>query len=199
MRTLLNYELLNLPMPRGRIIDLGSTKKQSSYYSFLKIPPDAKIVSCDLSGADINADLESAIPVEEGLFDTVLCFNLLEHIYNHGGLLREARRVLKSEGSMVGFTPFLLGVHEGPHDYFRYSEAALKKILLEAGFKEISVRYIGRGPVLASYSQIQIIFPRLLKLAAIFMVMAADYILEKTKPNLIHGHYPLGYLFICKK
>ncbi|MFY9458081.1 MAG: methyltransferase domain-containing protein [Candidatus Spechtbacterales bacterium] len=199
LRTLLNYELLNLPVPGGRVIDLGSTKKRSSYYGFLRIRTDKDIVSCDLSDADIKTDLENNIPAEEGSFDTVLCFNLLEHIYNSNRLINEARRVLALGGSMVGFTPFLLRVHGSPHDYFRYSEPALQKMFSRAGFSAVWVKYIGRGPTLASYSQIELLFPRIVKVPAVFIAMAVDYILEKIKPQAIKGHYPLGYLFVCKK
>lgn len=199
LRTLLNYELLHLSLPRGRIIDLGSTKKRSSYYSFLKIPADAEIVSCDLSGADINTDLENNIPANDCSFDTVLCFNLLEHLYNHVRLIHEARRVLARGGIIVGATPFLLGVHGSPHDYFRYSQAALEKMFSQAGFREIFVKYIGRGPALASYSQVEALFPRIIKVPAVFIAIAADYILEKIKSNVMREHYPLGYLFVCKK
>lgn len=199
LRTLLNYELLHLPVPRGRIIDLGSTKKRSSYYSFLRLHTNRDIVCCDLSDADINTDLERSIPAEEGSFDTVLCFNLLEHIYNYTRLINEARRVLALGGTMVGFVPFLLRVHGSPHDYFRYSETALQKMFSQAGFTEIFVKYIGRGPALASYSQIEALLPRIVKVSLVFIAMAVDYILEKIKPSVIRGHYPLGFLFVCKK
>jgi SAM-dependent methyltransferase len=188
-----------MSVPSGRILDLGSTKKRSSYYSFLRIQDDRDVVSCDLRDADINIDLEGRIPIEEGSFDTVLCFNILEHIFHHGNMLMETARVLKPSGTMIGFTPFLLRVHGSPHDYFRYSATALVKMLSQAGLKEIQVKYIGRGPLLASYSQTEALLPRIAKLPIVFLAMSLDYVLEKIKPEVMQGHYPLGYLFVCKK
>ena len=192
LRTLLNYELLNLPTLNGRIIDLGSTKKRSSYYDFLKIQASQEVTSCDLSGADINVDLEGHIPAKEKSFATVLCFNLLEHIYNYGNLISEARRILVDGGVMIGFVPFLLRVHGSPYDHFQ-------KMFSDARFREVRVMYIGRGPLIAAYSQAEILFPRIVKIPTVCIAIVGDYVLVKIRPRVFKGNYPLGYLFVCKK
>lgn len=199
LRNLLYYQLLRQPTPGGRIIDIGSTKKRSAYYKFLRIQNDQEVVSCDLSDSDINVDLEGNIPIEEYSFDALLCFNLLEHIYNYGNLIRESRRILRVGGTMIGFTPFLLKIHGSPHDHFRYSKTSLQKIFQDAGFNKVWVRYIGRGPVLASYSQVELLFPRIVRVPLIFLAIFMDYVLERIKPEAIKERYPLGYLFVCKK
>ena len=149
--------------------------------------------------SDLKIDLEKPLPIKENEFDYVLCFSLLEHIFNYKLLIGESRRVLKENGKLIGFVPFLKDIHPDPNDYFRYTYSTLRKLFKETGFKEIKVEAIGCGPFSASYSLIAFIFPRFIKFIIVAIVIMMDNLLITIKKKLNKNQYPLGYYFECQK
>jgi SAM-dependent methyltransferase len=45
------------------------------------------------------------LPFGDEVFDGIACFELLEHLGDHDGLMREIRRVLRPEGRLLLTTP----------------------------------------------------------------------------------------------
>ena len=75
----------------------------------------------------INAlALGHALPFKDGAFDIVLCTEVLEHVPDPAAVLHEIRRVLSRNGHLILTTPFLVPLHEGPYDYYRYTMYGLK-------------------------------------------------------------------------
>ncbi len=93
-------------------------------------------------GIDIQADA-GRLPVRSHTFDWVLCSELLEHVENPLGVLREAFRVLKVSGSLVITVPFLFRLHTDPIDVARYTSWFWHRQLEEIGFTEIRVEKQG--------------------------------------------------------
>lgn len=58
-----------------------------------------------ISEADICADVQGALPIESGKFDTVIARHVLEHIVDTVSALREWRRVLKHGGRLIIAVP----------------------------------------------------------------------------------------------
>jgi len=48
-----------------------------------------------------NNFLQTQIPYENGFFDLILCFDVIEHLKNSRDLLSEIRRLLKKDGALV--------------------------------------------------------------------------------------------------
>jgi SAM-dependent methyltransferase len=71
-------------------------------------------------------------------FDAVLCFEVLEHVLSPTAAIAEFRRVLRPGGLVVGSTPFLLGIHDAPHDYQRFTQHGLERLL--SAFEVIDLR-----------------------------------------------------------
>jgi len=124
-----------------------------TYKKYLNVDPKDKITVLDIiSDADIVADLEDPLPIENERYKTILLFNALEHIYNYDQLLNKGYRILKPEGRLYIWIPFLINVHYQPGDYFRYTDKALERILRDAGFRINRLEaYGGLGLVLATY------------------------------------------------
>jgi SAM-dependent methyltransferase len=91
---------------------------------------------------DALADLERT-PFAAGSFDGVVCTETLEHVARPAVVLRELRRVIRGGGTLVLTVPFLQGVHQAPHDYFRYTPFGLRHLLAEAGFEVVELSAAG--------------------------------------------------------
>ena len=191
-RMLFNWELKKFEIG-GRVLDLGAGTKKSSYLNFLKVGKQASIVSIDISQErkpDIVGNLEEALPVKDNEFDNVLCFNLLEHLFNYQGLIDESFRVLKQGGQAIGYVPYLVKFHPDPNDYFRYSKQSLVKILSHPGFKNIQTIFIGAGPLTAAWSQVEYFLPKYIRWLVTIAVLALDKAVLKYKPIFKESFVP---------
>ncbi|RPH31514.1 class I SAM-dependent methyltransferase [bacterium] len=92
---------------------------------------------------DYTCDLNSSLPLPDGEFDTVLLTDVLEHIHDPACLWKEMARVLKQGGKLILGVPFLYPIHEAPHDYFRYTEHALRLFCARSGLTLISLEAFG--------------------------------------------------------
>ena len=180
-----NYFLKDLEI-YGKVIDIGSGN-HSSYLSFIK-QKKTEIYYADKFHVKqknfIKIDLEKDIEIKSQTFDTVLLFNVLEHVNNYKNLLREMERILKKEGKLEIFVPFMHRYHEDPDDHFRPTHTYLTKMLKDNNF-EVSTNVIGVGPftviseILLKYFRFKILkFPILtifLILDKITKIFSKDY------------------------
>jgi hypothetical protein len=124
--------------------------------------------------------------------------NVLEHIYHHAFFIGEAYRILKLGKSVIGFVPFLINYHADPHDYFRYTDEALRALFTEAGFREVTVIPIGFGPFAVNFNTLASFMPRAFNALVWPFYYALDAILLALKPGMAK-RFPLGYVFILVK
>jgi len=59
-------------------------------------------------------------------FDTVFLLEVLEHVRNPFQAVSELEMVVKTGGQVVMSSPFILGIHDAPNDFFRFTEHGLK-------------------------------------------------------------------------
>jgi SAM-dependent methyltransferase len=76
----------------------------------------------------------NVFPLEDASFDSVLCNQVLEHVFNSDQFLSEIYRVLKPNGILLLTVPFVWDEHEQPNDYARYSTFGLRYLLEKNGF-----------------------------------------------------------------
>ena len=98
---------------------IGADKKQTGY-------------TIGLSAADVF--FEDQLPFEDNSFDTILCFEVLEHVFTPHETLDDLYRVLKPGGKLMLTIPFFCNEHEVPYDYGRYTYYGLKYLLNKHGF-----------------------------------------------------------------
>jgi SAM-dependent methyltransferase len=120
----------------GAVLDLGAGRKP---FAPLYEPHFDRSVALDIDDSrggigegDVVASAD-AIPFADEEFRAVICTEVLEHCRDPLGVLREIRRVLEPGGSAIVTTPFMLGLHEAPHDYYRYTPWALRDLADQAG------------------------------------------------------------------
>jgi SAM-dependent methyltransferase len=97
-------------------------------------------------------------PFEDGSFDNLFHTEVLEHVYHAAKFLAECRRVLKPSGMMFFTVPFQARYHYIPHDFFRYTPAALERMLTEAGFHDIEIRPRGSDITVAANKCISVFY-----------------------------------------
>lgn len=123
----------------GRLLDVGCGSRPYSKLFFVKEYTGLEIDSSETRArgiADFYYD-GTTFPFKDGHFDSVLCNQVFEHVFNPDLFMDEVSRVLKPGGKLLLSAPFLWDEHEQPNDYARYSSFALKFILERHGFKLI--------------------------------------------------------------
>jgi SAM-dependent methyltransferase len=143
-----NFFLKNIII-NAKTLDIGS-KGYYSAYEFMKKDNNCDVVFLDNYSADSNKNLikmnlEEKLLIENKIYDTVILFNVIEHIENYKQLIAETNRILKNNGKLELFVPFLFRYHEDPKDYVRLTHYYLKKILEKNNFKT-DLTLIGPGP-----------------------------------------------------
>ncbi|MBP6946044.1 MAG: methyltransferase domain-containing protein [Candidatus Pacebacteria bacterium] len=196
------YKALSKLSIDGAILDVGGSKK-SGYHELIQGSHTITTGNINESyGTDVIFNAEDAWPFENASFDGVLFINLLEHLYKYENAVREASRVLKSGGVVVGVVPFMFNVHGSPNDYFRYTRSTLERLFTENGFTHIEVRELGTGAFSVIYHCL-LGFVRWNWLATplIALCRSLDGFIKFLKPDnlLSQKQMPLGYYFEARK
>jgi len=82
-------------------------------------------------------------PYSDASFDSALCNQVLEHVFNPDEFLLEINRVLKPGGKLLLTVPFVWDEHEQPNDYARYSTFGLDFLLKKSGFRILKHKKLG--------------------------------------------------------
>ena len=124
----------------GRVVDVGG-----GLFSHRRLFDDrAHYVNIDLMaspGVDVICNFMESIPFQDGVLDAAICTSVLEHVTNPKALVVEIHRILKPEGVLIGYTPFLFPVHPTPLDCWRFAPDGLKTVY--EAFEVLEVRPVG--------------------------------------------------------
>ncbi|MFZ1799253.1 MAG: class I SAM-dependent methyltransferase [Chitinophagaceae bacterium] len=134
------------PALSGRLLDFGCGSKP--YESLFHVD---EYIGLDYYNEGHPHENESidvfydghTFPFEDGHFDSILCSEVVEHIFNLPDILSELARVLKKDGLLLITCPFVWNEHEVPFDYARYTQFALKSLLEKAGFEIVNFEKSG--------------------------------------------------------
>lgn len=133
------------PALGGRLLDVGCGSKP--YRSLFAV--DAYIgldIDSAMSRQRGVADLFYAghvFPFADETFDSVLCNQVLEHVFNPDEFLGEIVRILKPGGKLLLTVPFVWDEHEQPYDYARYSSFGLRALLEKQKFRVLVQKKLG--------------------------------------------------------
>lgn len=133
------------PELSGRLLDIGCGSmpyKQLfpvNQYIGLEIDsPSAR----DKGIADFFYDGQK-FPFESETFNSVLCNQVLEHVFNPEEFLSEIARILKPGGRLLLTVPFVWDEHEQPFDYARYSSFGIIYLIRNSGLIVIEHQKLG--------------------------------------------------------
>lgn len=99
--------LLDVPAGEGalalRLRDLGYDVKCCDLY-----PELFKLFDIEIR----SGNLDSRLPYDDGMFDTIVCVEGLEHIDNPSNAISEFSRLLRSEGELIVSVPNIMNIEE---------------------------------------------------------------------------------------
>ncbi len=91
------------------------------------------------SQADVTA-IGEALPFRTGVFDTVVCTEVLEHVAEPAAFLQEVYRIVAPGGALLLTAPQTWGLHEEPYDFYRYTKYGLAYLFTKVGFTLETIR-----------------------------------------------------------
>src|SRR5437764_602685 len=127
------------PNVRGKVLDVGCGSKpyRELFTVDSYIGLDTARSGHDHSHSQVDVEYDGEVfPFADAEFDSVVCFQVLEHVFHPEQFLGEIRRVLRPGGKLLLTVPFVWDEHEQPYDFARYSSFGLRH-LLEAGSFEL--------------------------------------------------------------
>lgn len=121
---------------KSRVLDLGGVRKKSMPGRFDVASFSLDVVYLNIlqsANPDVLAAAE-ALPFKGGIFDVVICSEVLEHTRDPRVVLAEVSRVLRPGGRLLIAVPFLYQIHASPHDFGRYTDFFWRSALENSGF-----------------------------------------------------------------
>ncbi|MFN4310059.1 MAG: class I SAM-dependent methyltransferase [Ferrovibrio sp.] len=199
LRALEDEKIANLSL-EGKTLDIGG----GAYFSYVnQIKSDGILHSVNISfeaRPTLVADLNSRLPIADGAYDNVVCFNTLEHIYEEHLIFRELLRILKPDGGRFIITvPFLYRRHGKYGDYHRHTAEYWERLLCSLGLQ--SENFTIQPFVLTPLSSALASLPwfsggirgRILKLAVLFLGIFSMKRLRMVNPGHLACDFALGF------
>lgn len=137
----------NLKHFKGKLLDVGCGKMPYKQYildnSKVKTYEGIDIDYAKIYDRKVKPDYYwdgNKMPFETATYDTIIATEVLEHAPQPEVILNEIFRILRSDGIFFFTTPFLWNLHEVPHDEYRFTPFALKRLLEAAGFQDVELK-----------------------------------------------------------
>jgi len=130
-------------LPAGtRVLDAGAGEcryaHEFTHCRYVAVDLAVGDADWDYSRLDTVADL-ARLPFPDSFFGAATNIVVLEHVREPRAVLAELNRVLVPGGHLLLAAPQEWGVHQAPHDYFRYTRPGLQWLLGEAGFTGVAI------------------------------------------------------------
>jgi SAM-dependent methyltransferase len=150
---------------------------------------------------DVVADLNQPFPLSDNTFDSILCTDVLEHIADPFAFMQETARVLKPGGNLMLMVPFFYWLHETPHDYYRYTEFALRKMCADNHLEVVELKAYG--------GYLEVLFDLINKGLgkskvfskgfAVFAKLITNSRMGRKLRQKTSARFPLGYVLVAQK
>jgi SAM-dependent methyltransferase len=143
--------LLRAQTGSPRVLVLGGGVAGEVIDALLSAPAvglDVEIVRADIvpdPATMLVCDAQS-LPFDDGTFDAVVAQGVFQHVPDPWQSAQEIHRVLNARGLVYAETPFMQQVHEGPHDFHRFTHLGHRRLFRR--FEELDSGATG-GPGMA--------------------------------------------------
>lgn len=154
---------------------------------------------------DHECDLTEPLPFADDEFDTIILSDVLEHIPSPEHLWAEMRRILRPGGKLIMNVPFFYCLHEKPHDYYRYTEFALRRYADQAGLDVVQLEPVGGSPeifadMMAKHLQFVVLVGS--PLARLVQFLTRQFVgtaVGRRLSTRTAEAFPLGYFLVARK
>lgn len=131
---------------KGQMLDFGCGRKP--YRTIIDVDKyvgvDVEISGHDHRNSQIDIFYDGrTIPFPSDSFDSFLCSEVFEHLFNLEEIVAELHRVVKVGGRGLITVPFSWPEHEVPYDFGRYTSFGMREILEKHGFKIVTLEKSG--------------------------------------------------------
>ena len=126
----------------GKVLEVGSLDVNGNVRHALR--RGARYVGLDLRrGPNVQVQASGyALPFADGVFNTVLCLDTLEHDAAFWRTVPELRRVLRRGGRLVVTVPGIgFPKHDQPSDFYLFTVEAVRSMF--TGMKQVRVEGLG--------------------------------------------------------
>lgn len=187
----------------GNIIEFGAAPNSKKNFSNLLTKKKNNIHYADKfikKKGVINVDLNKKTSLKKNFYNSVIFFNVMEHLININNSKIEITRILKKKGLLIGSTPFLYRFHGAPSDYYRFTKPFFEEFFKKE-FKIIKICNLGFGPMTCCFSMIFDITKKIPFINNLLFLTAylIDLILGFFSKNRLKEIYPIAIFFILKK
>lgn len=127
-----------------RVLEIGSGKQvkgQEAYSAVHIFDKVAEFRQTDLNPAFGHEPLDITTMDIKAEYDLILCLNVLEHVYDFQIAVKNLHAALADGGHLIVAVPFAFPLHDEPHDFYRYTEFALRRML--SAFTTVTVEHNG--------------------------------------------------------
>lgn len=141
------------PLAHGLLVDVGAGRQP---YASMFAPHVRRIVAVDFPGrsprgsVDVTADAH-ALPLRNGVADTVLSVEVLEYLTDPRRAVAEMSRILAPGGVLLLTAPQIRGLSDETNDYWRFGRPGLAMLARDAGLADVRVEPC--GGFFAAYGQ----------------------------------------------
>jgi SAM-dependent methyltransferase len=133
----------------GKILELGSGRQdlgRDAYSMKDLFDSSNEFIQSDVV-PDYGHRIVDATTMDfEDEFDVILCTSVLEHVYDFPAAVERIHRALKPGGRAVIAVPMLFPYHDEPHDFWRFTEHGLRKLLADFSAVEFKRRGLRKMP-----------------------------------------------------
>jgi len=191
----------------GRLLDMGCGKVPL-YQAYRDQVTDVDCIDWANSAhgsdhLDKVCDLGGTIPYADASFETIILSDVLEHLPEPAICWREMSRLLSPGGSVILNVPFYYPLHEEPHDFYRYTEFALRRFAEGSGFEVLELKPIGGALEILADVTSKLFATAKVKFAAVgLQALATRFHRTSLGQRMMArtGHrFPLGYFMIARK
>lgn len=207
IRSALNTLVKNRPVT-GKALDLGANKNDKpSYYHYFNLSKLKESYFLDIESnqnPSVAGDAQY-LPFKNGVFNTVICFNLVEHVPDPYKVINEVSRILKKGGKAYFFAPYLSYLHSDLYskpgdysgDYSRMSHQSWRFWCSKyfTGYKIFPVAF---GPFAVGMVIFELFIPQFLRVPLSLLCLSIDSWIIKLRPYL-EGKYLLGVYIEANK
>lgn len=125
-------EIALLVKPKERILEIGSGVKneKGSYYfsvsNYFK-DKDVEFIMSDIKPESGLKIIDVTEMNEQEIYDHIICFNVLEHVYDWRKAVLNMYQALKIGGYLHIITPVFYPIHDAPNIFFIFTEFGFKE------------------------------------------------------------------------